>query len=64
MAVSFEPQFHKRIAHHKGARAWVALPQPKTLMPVKTVFYRQWQIEERLKLQEAGETVLPNNNGR
>lgn len=64
MAVSFEPQFHKRIAYYKGARAWVALPQPKTLMPVKTVFYRQWQIEEQLKLQEAGETVLPSINGR
>lgn len=64
MSVGFEPQFHKRVARHKGVHAWMPLPQPRTLMPVKSVFYRQWQIEERLKLQAAGETVLPDNDRR
>lgn len=64
MSFSFEPQFHKRVTRHKGTRAWMPLPQPRTLMPVKSVFYRQWQIEERLKLQAAGETVLPGDDRR
>lgn len=64
MSVSFKPQFHKRVVRYKSAHIWIALPHPKTLMPVKSVFYRQWQMEERLKLQEAGETVLQEPDRR
>jgi len=64
MAASFEPQFHKSVLRDEGKRIWVALPQPRTLLPVKTTFYRRWQFEERLKLEEAGETVLLEKDWR
>ncbi|QAU33946.1 hypothetical protein [Janthinobacterium sp. 17J80-10] len=63
MASSFEPQFHKRVLRDKGDSIWVALPQPRTLLPVKITFYRRWQCEERLKLEELGETVLKEFGG-
>jgi hypothetical protein len=62
MATSFEPQFHKRINRNKGTGQWIALPTPRTLIPVKSVFFQQWQIEERLRLQEAGEVVLQDSD--
>ncbi|TCS36642.1 hypothetical protein EDC30_106184 [Paucimonas lemoignei] len=62
MAVSFEPQFHKRVNRNQEERAWIALPHPRTLVPVKSMFYRQWQFEERVRLQEAGEIVLHNDS--
>lgn len=58
MAIDFTPQFHKRISQNGGRNLWVAIPHPKTLIPVKTVYYRAWQHEECLRLQEAGEEVL------
>lgn len=60
MTVSFEPQFHRRIGRNQNVSAWIALPPPETLVPAKSAFYRQWQLEERMKLQAAGETVLPD----
>jgi hypothetical protein len=58
MAIRFEPQFHKRLTPGRSGSVWVALPHPRTLIPVKLHFYREWQLEESVKLQEAGETVL------
>lgn len=58
MAVGFAPQFHKCVTKSKAGSVWVALPHPVTTIPVKLHFYRKWQSEESLKLQEAGETVL------
>ena len=58
MPIEFDPQFHKRISRSEKSSVWVALPHPRTLIPVKTTFYRKWQFEERLKLQEAGDVVL------
>jgi hypothetical protein len=58
MAIDFTPQFHRKVSHSAGACVWVAIPHPRTLMPVKTIYYRVWQQEEHLRLQRAGETVL------
>lgn len=59
MSIKFEPQFHKQISQNGKSNVWVALPHSKTTIPVKTRIYDQWQYEERLKIQEAGDTVLP-----
>jgi len=58
MAIHFLPQFHKKISRSDGRNVWIAIPHPKTLIPVKTVYYRNWQQEECLRLQEAGEEVM------
>ncbi|RZI44806.1 hypothetical protein EGT07_05205 [Herbaspirillum sp. HC18] len=58
MAIDFTPQFHKRLSKHNGRNIWVAIPHPRTLIPVKTAYYRAWQQEERLRLTNAGEEVL------
>jgi hypothetical protein len=58
MAIDFTPQFHRKVSHSAGACVWVAIPHPRTLMPVKTIYHRVWQQEEHLRLQRAGETVL------
>lgn len=58
MTINFIPQFHKRISRNTEGSAWVAIPHPRTLIPVKTLYYRTWQQEERLRLQLAGEEVL------
>jgi hypothetical protein len=58
MAIDFTPQFHKRISPRREGSVWVAIPHPRTLMPVKTTYYSAWQQEERLRLQDAGEEVL------
>ena len=58
MAINFIPQFHKRVSQNPEQSVWVAIPHPKTLIPVKTIYYRNWQQEECLRLQNAGEEVL------
>jgi hypothetical protein len=58
MSIDFIPQFHQRISQGRGPGVWVAIPQPKMLIPVKPVYYLAWQQEECLRLQEAGEEVL------
>jgi hypothetical protein len=58
MPIEFDPQFHKKITQSEKNSVWVALPHPRTVIPVKTMFYRKWQFEECLRLQEAGEIVL------
>jgi hypothetical protein len=56
--MDFMPQFHRRATRSDGRRVWIAVPHPKTLVPEKTHYYRDWQREERLRLQNAGEHVL------
>lgn len=58
MMIDFIPQFHKRVSRNTEGGAWVAIPHPRTLIPIKTLYYRTWQQEERLRLQQAGEEVL------
>lgn len=58
MSIKFDPQFHKKISHDGRNAVWVAMPHPRTVIPVKTMFYRKWQFEECLKIQEAGDVVL------
>lgn len=58
MAIDFTPQFHKRLSKGDGRNVWVAIPHPRTLIPVKTAYYRAWQQEECLRLTKAGEDVL------
>lgn len=58
MSIDFVPQFHQRISRGRGQEVWVAIPQPKALIPVKPVYYLAWQQEECLRLQKAGEEVL------
>lgn len=58
MAIDFTPQFHRRTPQNNGRNVWVAIPHPKTLIQVKTAYYRAWQQEERLRLQSAGEDVM------
>lgn len=58
MSIDFIPQFHRKISRHGEQNVWVAVPHPKTLIPIKTVYYRTWQQEESLRLQKAGEEVL------
>jgi hypothetical protein len=60
----FEPQFHKRMALGAGKPIWVALPNPKSELPVKAEFYQKWQMEERMRLEKAGETVASSPKGR
>lgn len=43
MAIDFTPQFHKRISQQPERSVWVAIPHPRTLIPVKTIYYRAWQ---------------------
>jgi hypothetical protein len=63
MAPDFEPQFHKRVANGDNTSVWVALPHPRTVLPVKASFYLKWQMEERIRLEKAGETVAPPLHG-
>lgn len=58
MAINFTPQFHKRLSTNNGRNVWVAIPHPKTLIPVKTAYYRTWQQEECQRLRQAGEEVI------
>lgn len=58
MGIDFTPQFHRMLSRHKSANVWVAIPHPKTLIPVKTAYYRAWQQEECARLRSAGEEVL------
>jgi len=57
VAINFTPQFHRRLSL-RNKDVWVALPYPKTLIPAKTIYYRNWQQEESLRLAQEGETVL------
>ena len=58
MGIDFTPQFHRKLSRNKDGNVWIAIPHPKTLVPVKTMYYRTWQQEERLRLVNAGEEVL------
>ncbi|OWW22152.1 hypothetical protein [Noviherbaspirillum denitrificans] len=58
MAIDFTPQFHKRLSRVGGHGVWVAVPYPRTLIPVKTLYYRTWQQEECARLRNAGEEVV------
>ncbi|HZW21358.1 hypothetical protein [Noviherbaspirillum sp.] len=58
MAIDFTPQFHKRLSRNSGHGVWVPVPHPRTLIPVKTQYYRAWQQEECLRLRSAGEEVM------
>ncbi|MBC3919118.1 hypothetical protein H8L32_16625 [Undibacterium sp. CY18W] len=58
MTIKFEPQFHKKMSQSGDHAVWVALPHPRTIIPVKAHYYRQWQFEEQLKIQGAGDVVL------
>ncbi|HEY8101071.1 MAG TPA: hypothetical protein VIF82_09975 [Burkholderiaceae bacterium] len=58
----FEPQFHRILEQGHNHSVWIALPHPRTLIPLKKIFYRKWQLEECLKLQAAGETVVVSEN--
>lgn len=58
MAAFFQPQFHRHVVLNGHERAWIALPYPNSVIAAKAIFYQHWQIEERMKLEKAGETVV------
>lgn len=58
MGIDFTPQFHRKLSKNNGRNVWVAIPHPRTLIPVKTVYYRTWQQEECVRLRIAGEEVV------
>ncbi len=58
MSITFDPQFHTRIARHGRRSVWLAAPFPKTVLPQKTALYRAWRAEECLRLQAEGDIVL------
>jgi hypothetical protein len=60
MPITFDPQFHRKIKQASNHSVWQAMPHPRTVIPVKSTYYQKWQAEESLRLQEAGEIVLPN----
>lgn len=66
MKNTFDPQFHKCVAQSNDHGVWMALPHPRTLVSFKAECYKQWELEERLKLQEAGEELVsqPGNDQR
>jgi hypothetical protein len=58
MSITFDPQFHKKIKQTGNYSVWQATPHPKSVIPVKSMYYQKWQDEECLRLQENGEIVL------
>jgi hypothetical protein len=58
MSLNFTPQFHRRLSSKETRAVWVPLPHPKTVIPVKAMYYRTWQQEESMRLRELGDEVL------
>jgi hypothetical protein len=58
MSLNFTPQFHRKLSTKETHAVWVPLPHPKTVIAVKTMYYRTWQQEESMRLRERGDEVL------
>ncbi len=58
MDINFTPQFHQKLTRSDDEVVWVALPRPYTLLALKERFYRDWETEERTRLEQAGDVVL------
>jgi hypothetical protein len=58
MSLKFTPQFHRKLSSTGTRTVWVPLPHPRTVIQVKTMYYRTWQQEESMRLREVGDDVL------
>lgn len=58
MAINFTPKFHKQITEGMYAGTWIAVPPPAESADYKTDLFAANQIEERGRLEAAGETIF------